>query len=456
MILHPKQQEIVKSNARFKVVRSGRRSGKSTYAIEEMCFTAVSGKDRNIFYTAPTMIQARNIIWEALKTRLAGIAEVNEARLEMKVPTIDGGTSIIYVKGWENRENFRGMKAHLEVFDELDTMKDFFIGWQEIFRPALTDTRGKAIFIGTPKKENPNLRRLEKEAKADWECFHFKTEDNPHIPPDEIVKAKEEIDYETYKQEYLAEYVDHAGSLFNYLALVDVFSNSVTKDNNKFLIVDVADDGGDKTIFSRWEALEEVAREEFKGINTEQIIAKIREYAQEHQIPYSNIAVDAIGVGAGVASSSMLNGIVGYKSSFAPIKTDMDIVRLPNVHYTKDASLVSDYKNLRSQCVFTLADLVNNHKIASRLSGSFKERIIEELSVYQDASTGDGKRMATQKDDIKSLIGHSPDHSDTWVMRMYFVIRNKMSPDQSEERAILIQKMHSQMAMNRAGDRSTK
>lgn len=456
MILHPKQQEIVKSNARFKVVRSGRRSGKSTYAIEEMCFTAVSGKDRNIFYTAPTMIQARNIIWEALKSRLAGIAEVNEARLEMKVPTIDGGTSIIYVKGWENRENFRGMKAHLEVFDELDTMKDFFIGWQEIFRPALTDTRGKAIFIGTPKKENPNLRRLEKEAKADWECFHFKTEDNPHIPPDEIVKAKEEIDYETYKQEYLAEYVDHAGSLFNYLNLVDVFSNTITKDGKTYLIVDVADDGGDKTIFSRWEGLEEVEREEFSGINTEAIINKIREYATQYQIPYSNIAVDAIGVGAGVASSSFLNGIVGYKSSFSPIKTDMDIVRLPNVHYTKDASLVSDYKNLRSQCVFTLADLVDNHKIASRVTGKFKERVLEELSVYQDASTGDGKRMATMKDDIKALIGHSPDHSDTWVMRMYFVIRNKMSPDQSEERAILIQKMHSQMAMNRAGDRSTK
>lgn len=456
MILHPKQQEIVKSNARFKVVRSGRRSGKSTYAIEEMAFTAVSGKDRNIFYTAPTMIQARNIIWEALKSRLAGIAEVNEARLEMKVPTIDGGTSIIYVKGWENRENFRGMKAHLEVFDELDTMKDFFIGWQEIFRPALTDTRGKAIFIGTPKKENPNLRRLEKEAKADWECFHFKTEDNPHIPPDEIVKAKEEIDYETYKQEYLAEYVDHAGSLFNYLNLVDVFSNTITKDGKTYLIVDVADDGGDKTIFSRWEGLEEVEREEFSGINTEAIINKIREYATQYQIPYSNIAVDAIGVGAGVASSSFLNGIVGYKSSFSPIKTDMDIVRLPNVHYTKDASLVSDYKNLRSQCVFTLADLVDNHKIASRVTGKFKERVLEELSVYQDASTGDGKRMATMKDDIKALIGHSPDHSDTWVMRMYFVIRNKMSPDQSEERAILIQKMHSQMAMNRAGDRSTK
>ena len=53
-------------------------------------------------------------------------------------------------------------------------------------------------------------------------------------------------------------------------------------------------------------------------------------------------------------------------------------------------------------CLY-LADKVNNHKIASRVTGEFKEKIIEELSAYQDASSGDGKRMATQKEDVKLL-----------------------------------------------------
>ena len=74
----------------------------------------------------------------------------------------------------------------------------------------------------------------------------------------------------------------------------------------------------------------------------------------QEQIPYSHIAVDAIGVGAGVASSSLLTGIIGFKSSYAPIKTDANIVKLPNVSYLSTATLTSDYKNLRSQCVFTL------------------------------------------------------------------------------------------------------
>lgn len=443
MNLYDKQQNIVKSNARFKVVRAGRRAGKSTYSIEEMCYEAMTGNDRNVFYIAPTQIQSRKIIWEALKSRLGGIGEANESRLEVRLPTTQGGFSTIYVAGWENRENFRGMKAHLIVFDELDTMKDFFIGWQEIFRPALTDTAGKAIFIGTPKKENPNLRRLEKlsETDSDFACFHFRTEDNPYIPREEIEKAKQEIDFETFKQEYLAEYVDNAGALFRYTSLVDVFTNTVDKKNDKFLSVDIADDGSDKTIFSFWEGLEEYRREAFERLNTESIIAKIREYASQDKIPYSHIVVDAIGVGAGVASSSYLDGIIGYKSSYSAIKTDQNIVRLPNInHLPKAEALTSDYKNLRSQCIFTLADLANNHKIASKVTGKFKEVIIEELGAYQDVSTGDGKRMATMKEDVKEQIGRSPDHSDTWIMRMYFEVRSKVIPGQSEEMSNIINK----------------
>lgn len=435
MNLHEKQKEVIRSNARFKVIRAGRRGGKTTLEVEDMLFTAVSAKDRSIFYLAPTQSQARDIIWEGLKNRLGKIGKPNETRLEMRVPTQDGGYSIIYIAGWENRENFRGKKAHLIVFDELDTMRNFQIAWQEIFRPALMDTRGRANFIGTPKKENPNLKRLEKiaETDSDYAVFHFTTADNPYVPADEIEKARKELDIASFRQEILAEYVDDVGALFKFESLLDVFTNTVTKSNEKFLVVDIADDGSDKTKFSFWEGLEEYRREGFERLNTEMIINKIREYASQDKIPYSHIAVDGIGVGAGVASSSLLDGIVNYKSSYQAIKTDTDIVRLPNVSYNKIAPLVSDYKNLRSQCIFTLAGLVNNHNIASRVSGEDKEKIIEELSVYQDASKGDGKRMATMKQDIKEIIGRSPDDSDTWIMRMYFEVMKKILPQQSEE-----------------------
>ncbi len=465
---HPKQTEIIQSNARFKVIRAGRKGGKTALEVENICYLATVSAEklnltkttfpsgRKILYIAPTKIQARNIVWQVLKNRLRGIGQANEATLEMRVPNEDGAVSTIYVGGWENRENYRGFTDVIHItFDEVDTLREFFLSWLDIFRPMFLDTGGTADFIGTPKKENPNLRRLEKdfsEKGEGFECFHFTSRDNPYLDVRELNALEEEYknDRESYKQEVLAEYVENQGALFNFTALVDVFSNTIVKENAKYLTVDIADDGSDKTVFSFWEGLEEYRREEFERLNTESIISKIREYATQERIPYSNIAVDSIGVGAGVASSSLLDGIIGYKSSYAPIKTDMNIVRLPNVGYLKDApSLVSDYKNLRAQCIFTLADLCNNHKIASLVSGNQKEVIIEELSAYQDASKGDGKRMPTPKEQVKEIIGRSPDASDTWIMRMYFVIRGRVLPEQSEVRTTAIQGQKERMAIIR-------
>ncbi|MFP5260984.1 MAG: terminase large subunit domain-containing protein [Blastocatellia bacterium] len=462
--LHDKQKEIVRNPKRFKVARAGRKGGKTALEVETLAYKATASikrlhlkkqiftTGRKVIYIAPTQEQARNIVWESLKSRLAGIGQPNEQRLQMRVPNEDGEITTIYVGGYENRENYRGLTDVIHItFDEVDTLKEFFIAWREIFRPMFLDTGGTADFIGTPKKENPNLRRLEKLAQTDpdYAAFHFTSKDNPHLPREELEAIEKEYgdDRTTYQQEILAEYIDNLGALFHYDALVDVFTNTVVKDGQKYLLVDIADDGTDKTIFSFWDGLEEYRREEFERLNTESIIGKIREYASLEQIPYSHIAVDAIGVGAGVASSSLLDGIIGYKSSYGPIKTDIDIVRLPNVHYLKDAPLTSEYKNLRSQCIFILADLVNNHKIASRVTGRQKEAVIEELSAYQDASKGDGKRMATPKEDIKELLGRSPDASDCYIMRMYFVITAKMLPGQNNA---VNTKLLNQFSINRS------
>lgn len=467
MLLHKLQKKIVESKARFKTIRAGRKGGKTALEVETICYKATVKAEalkltktifptgRKVLYIAPTQAQARNIVWQALKNRLYNIGTPNEQMLQMKVPNEDGTESTIYVGGWENRENYRGLTDVVHItFDETDTLRDFFLSWLEIFRPMFLDTAGSADFVGTPKKENPNLRRLEKdfaEKGEQFESFHFTSQDNPFLDRLELLAIEEEYknDRTAYRQEILAEYVENSGALFHYDALIDVFNNTVVKEGGKYLIVDIADDGTDKTIFSFWEGLEEYRREAFSGLNTEGIINQTREYASQDKIPFSHIAVDAIGVGAGVASSSLLNGIIGFKSSYSAIKTDANIVALPNTKYLNTASLTSDYRNLRSQCVFTLADKVNNHLIASKITGKFKEYIIEECSAYQDVSTGDGKRQATAKEDIKEAIGRSPDHSDTWIMRMYFIIREKLIPGQTEEYTQALLKQQEKFQINR-------
>lgn len=446
---HSKQAEIIRSPKRFKVIRAGRKGGKTAMEVESIAYKAVVSskklnltKDafntgRKIIYIAPTQTQARDIVWSAFKNRLHKLAKFNEQRLEIEIPNEDNLKTTIMIGGWENRENYRGLTDVIHItFDEVDTLKDFFISYQDIFRPMFLDTGGTADFIGTPNKKNPNLRRLEKIEDPSYDFFHFTSKDNPFLSEDELRMIDNEYkdNRDAYRQEILAEHVEDTGALFSFNALVDIFSNTIVKENARYLTVDIADDGSDKTIFSFWEGLEETHREEFERLNTESIVSKIREYAKQYMIPYSHIAVDAIGVGAGVASSSLLDGIIGYKSSYAPIKTDMSPVRIPNVGYLDKAPvLTSDYKNLRSQCIFTLAYHVNNHKIASRVSGKQKEDIIDELSLYQDITSGDGKRMATQKEDVRDNLGHSPDASDCFIMRMYFEVLRRVKPEVGEE-----------------------
>jgi hypothetical protein len=126
---------------------------------------------------------------------------------------------------------------------------------------ALIDRAGSADIIGTPKTENPNLRRLEKEGETDkeWQAFHFTSWDNPSLPRSELEKAKAEMDGITCRQEIMAEYVENAAALFKYTALLDLFSNTITKAADRFRTVDIAEDGS-KTIFNVWEGLEQPHR----------------------------------------------------------------------------------------------------------------------------------------------------------------------------------------------------
>lgn len=246
------------------------------------------------------------------------------------------------------------------------------------------------------------------------------------------------------------EYDNDNNNLFNHDALNDVFTNTVASNGKRYLILDIGDDGDDPTVASVWDGFTEIYRERRLGLNTENIIEWIRELAVEWNVPFSQIAVDAIGVGTGVAKSSLLSGIVGYKSSYGPIKTDKNPVALPIQKKISEAKKYSsDYKNLRSQCLFYLSDYVNNHKIASRVSDGQKDVIIDELSQYKDVTKEDQKRVATSKDVVKDAIGRSPDDSDTWIMRMYFVIRDEVVSDDTEKRSEVKQKLKSQFNKNR-------
>ena len=209
------QKIIANDNHRFKVICIGRRGGKTTYAVKEIKARVV-GKPSKLVYIAPTYQQARDIAWQALKKELEPvIIQANESRLEIRVHTIKGGESLIVLRGWESIETLRGQAFDFIVIDEVAMMRNFWINWQEVIRPTLTDTKGAVLFISTPKGFNHfyDLYNLENTDK-DFKSFHFTSYDNPHIPAEEIETAKQQMTKDRFEQEYLADFRKTEGLVF--------------------------------------------------------------------------------------------------------------------------------------------------------------------------------------------------------------------------------------------------
>ena len=213
--LHEKQLKVLNSNARFKVLCWGRRTGKTFFCSETMIGMAISRASK-ICYIANTQEQSRDIIWETLKNRVAEFAtEIREARLEIVLPTQDGGRSTIKLSSWEKVNKLRGLSFDLLVLDEVRDMRNFKAEYDNILRPTLTDREGRAIFISTPNGKDHFAELCEKAKKSDnWGYFHATSHDNPHLPASEIEEAKKEMSQTAFEQEYMAEFVKIEGLIY--------------------------------------------------------------------------------------------------------------------------------------------------------------------------------------------------------------------------------------------------
>lgn len=174
-------------------------------------------KSVKIAYIAPTIQQARDIAFAMLKKELQPILlKVKEApSLEFTVKTQDNTESLIVLRGWEAIENLRGQAFDFIILDEVASMRNFWIGWQEVLRPTLTDTKGGTMFVSTPKGFNHFYDLYNQELKdKDYKSFTFSSYDNPFLPKEEIDNAKATLPIERFEQEYMASFQKTQGLVY--------------------------------------------------------------------------------------------------------------------------------------------------------------------------------------------------------------------------------------------------
>ena len=204
------QKEVFKDSHRFKVVAAGRRCGKSRLSAVTLLIEALNCPEgSSVMYVAPTLGQARTIIWDLLHE--LGRPVIKSSHVNNLEITLINGKKIL-VRGADNPDSLRGVSLTYLVLDECAFIKQDV--WEKILRAALSDKKGRALFISTPSGRNwfYDVYKLGlADSDEEWKAWHFTTADNETIDPKEIEAAKRTLSSFAFKQEYLSSF-DNAGA----------------------------------------------------------------------------------------------------------------------------------------------------------------------------------------------------------------------------------------------------
>jgi len=237
--------------------------------------------------------------------------------------------------------------------------------------------------------------------------------DNPFVDSGYIEKLRA-IKDKVRKQRLLYgnfDYDDDDNALMDYDSITDIFGNEHAEAGRKFITADIARFGNDKSVIMVWDGWRMIEITTMKHRKTTEVALFIGSMMRKYGIPKSQVIVDDDGVGGGVVDQV---GCKGFVNNSSP---------LPNPKSQEH----ENYKNLKSQCYYMLAADINAKRISVKCEDSeIQEALTEELEqVKKKNPDGDGKLEIVPKDEVKELLGRSPDYSDTLMMRQYFELKPK-------------------------------
>lgn len=223
---HAGQAELHRSEARFRLAVCGRRWGKTMGASNDLAkfcwenpvWRGLDGLQAAVptmtWWVAPTYQQTKKA-FDMISTMFAGaIAKKRSAVGQMAVYWKNG--AITEFKSTERYDNLRGEGVRFMVIDEAAMIPK--AAWEEVLRPMLSDTMGRALIISTPKGKNwfyaLYLRGADPE-QTEYESFNFPTASSPYIAASEVEFARETLPEDTFAQEYLGQFLDEAAGVFH-------------------------------------------------------------------------------------------------------------------------------------------------------------------------------------------------------------------------------------------------
>lgn len=231
--------------------------------------------------------------------------------------------------------------------------------------------------------------------------------DNNHLPKS-YLESLLSLDKNSKERLYFGnwEYDDDPSALIDIDAIYDYFNPiHIVKGNDRYLTIDVARKGKDKTVFRVWNGWLCTERHEIKSSGLDVVVDKAKSLMSSNKISLSNTIADEDGVGGGVVDFLKCKGFV---NNSRPINGE-------------------NYDNLKSQCSVKMAKKIQDRETGEVCNNqNIKDLVSEEMEqIKQKDIDKDGKVAIVPKDIIKEHIGRSPDDWDSIMMRYYFELKKK-------------------------------
>ncbi|MDQ2995448.1 MAG: hypothetical protein M3R61_00105 [Chloroflexota bacterium] len=279
---HPGQLQILREKRRFNVVACGRRWGKSTLGVNLIAETTLTGYPFGWF--APTYKLLMEAWRDTIRVLRPVIKSANAS--DHRIELITGGV----VEFWtlQDPDAGRSRKYKRAFVDEAGLVANLGETWQAAIRPTLADYAGDGWLAGTPKGRNYFWECYQKgldPLQTNWACWQRPTEDNPHIPPLEVVAMRAELTERRAAQEIDAQFLDDGGGVFrNVLACSTGRRADPIADHQYVFGIDWGR-SVDYTAISVWDILtrREVALDRFNSVEYPQQEGRVLALAERYK-----------------------------------------------------------------------------------------------------------------------------------------------------------------------------
>lgn len=396
------QQKVFQDKTRFKIVAAGRRCGKSRLSAISLLIEGLNCPEgSSVMYIAPTLGQARTIIWELLHD--LGRPVIKASHINNLEITLINGRKIL-VRGADNPDSLRGVSLTYVVLDECAFIKQDT--WEKIIRASLSDKKGRALFISTPSGRNwfYDVYKLGQEGNdEEWKSWHFTTNDNETIDPKEIEAAKRTLSSFAFKQEYLSSFDNSGQDIFkqewleygkepsygDYVIAIDLAgfeevgknagASKKRLDESAIAIVKVLDDGDwwvKKIEHGRWDIKETASR----------ILRAIR----DHQP-----------VSVGIEKGALKNAVLPYMT---------DLMRKNNV-YRHILDLTHGNRKKTERVVWSLQGRFEHGRITLNVDEDWSE-FEDQLTMFPTAGIHDDLVDALSYADQLALTSYNADYEE--------------------------------------------